>query len=213
MYMKGKKIKIIINVLGIIFILYGVFKIITPYFQVALDKKNISKNSNEWDEKRSELNMNKEESKSEGIDEKIKNNEDYKHITINDKDVIGKMIIEKEGIETPIILGATEENLRQGVTLYDNGIYPGDYGTAIILGHRETTFRCLEDIEIGDEIYIESVDNKYKFIVRNIYVTNPDDSSILEQQNNKSMTLVTCYPFQYLGNAPERFIVKLDLKE
>ncbi len=200
---KNKKFKIF-KLIGIILILGGLVTIAYPFLEIALDKHDISKNISEWDKQR------KDNETQKNNDNKVNKNK-YPVVKVDGKDIIGKIVVVKTGEQIPILMGATEENLRGGATLYDNGIYPGDNGTAIILGHRETTFGFLENIKIGDEVDIESLNNIYKFKVKRTYITTPDDESILSQENKPSLTLVTCYPFNYLGHAPERFIVKLDL--
>lgn len=201
----------ITKIIGIILIIAGLGTISYPFFEIYLDKNDISKNINEWDKQKQDTKVN---SNKNVKDDKKNNNvskNKYPSVTVDGKDIIGKVIVKKTGEQIPILMGATEENLRGGATLYDNGIYPGENGTAIILGHRETTFGFLENIKVGDEVDIESLNNTYKFKVKRTYITTPDDESILAQKNNPSLTLVTCYPFNYLGHAPERFIVKLDL--
>lgn len=201
----------ITKIIGIILIIAGFGTISYPFFEIYLDKHDISKNINEWDKQKQDTKVN---SNKNVKDDKKNNNvskNKYPSVTVDGKDIIGKVIVKKTGEQIPILMGATEENLRGGATLYDNGIYPGENGTAIILGHRETTFGFLENIKVGDEVDIESLNNTYKFKVKRTYITTPDDESILAQKNNPSLTLVTCYPFNYLGHAPERFIVKLDL--
>lgn len=201
----------ITKIIGIILIIAGLGTISYPFFEIYLDKHDISKNINEWDKQKQDTKVNSDKNVK---DDKKNNNvskNKYPSVTVDGKDIIGKVIVKKTGEQIPILMGATEENLRGGATLYDNGIYPGENGTAIILGHRETTFGFLENIKVGDEVDIESLNNTYKFKVKRTYITTPDDESILAQKNNPSLTLVTCYPFNYLGHAPERFIVKLDL--
>lgn len=201
----------ITKIIGIILIIAGLGTISYPFFEIYLDKHDISKNINEWDKQKQDTKVN---SNKNVKDDKKNNNvskNKYPSVTVDGKDIIGKVIVKKTGEQIPILMGATEENLRGGATLYDNGIYPGENGTAIILGHRETTFGFLENIKVGDEVDIESLNTTYKFKVKRTYITTPDDESILAQKNNPSLTLVTCYPFNYLGHAPERFIVKLDL--
>lgn len=207
-----KKRSKILTIFGIIFILGGLLLIAYPFIEIGLDKRDISKNINEWDKQRTEAlkndkdNLNKEDIKNGN---KIK----YPIIKVDGKEIIGKLVVTKTGKQIPILMGATEENLRGGATLYDNGIYPGDKGTAIILGHRETTFGFLENIKYSDIVEVQSLNHTYKFKVKKTYITNPEDESILAQEEGPSMTLVTCYPFRYVGPAPDRFIVKLDLIE
>ncbi|GAA0071584.1 class D sortase [Clostridium sardiniense] len=213
---EGKKIpkkrSKLLTIFGVIFILGGLLLIAYPFIEIGLDKRDISKNINEWDKQRTEaLKNDKDNSNKE--DTKKGNKIKYPIVKVNGKDIIGKLVVTKTGEQIPILMGATEENLRGGATLYDNGIYPGDKGTAIILGHRETTFGFLENIKDSDIVEVQSLNHTYKFKVKKTYITNPEDESILAQEEGPSMTLVTCYPFRYVGPAPDRFIVKLDLIE
>ena len=202
----GKKRNKLITILGIICILGGIILIAHPFIEIGLDKMDISKNINQWDKQRKS-----EVAKKPDSSNKNKKKNKYTVVKVDGKSIIGKIIVVKTGEQIPILMGATEENLRGGATLYDNGIYPGDNGTAVILGHRETTFGFLENIKVGDEVEVQSLNNTYKFKVKKTYVTKPDNESILAQEKRPSLTLVTCYPFRYVGPAPDRFIVKLDL--
>lgn len=213
---EGKKIpkkrSKLLTIFGVIFILGGLLLIAYPFIEIGLDKRDISKNINEWDKQRTEALKNDKDNSSKE-DTKKGNKIKYPIVKVNGKDIIGKLVVTKTGEQIPILMGATEENLRGGATLYDNGIYPGDKGTAIILGHRETTFGFLENIKDSDIVEVQSLNHTYKFKVKKTYITNPEDESILAQEEGPSMTLVTCYPFRYVGPAPDRFIVKLDLIE
>ncbi|MDY6012176.1 class D sortase [Clostridium sp.] len=201
--------------IGIIFVAY-------PFVEIQLDKKSISKNIDEWDKQKAEIVESNKDYKDKHTNdinniEKDKENEtnsnkDKNHtIKLDGREIVGKIIEPNTNKQIPIIMGATEENLLGGAALYDNGVFPGDKGTAIILGHRETTFGFLKNIKKSDIIEVQTLDNLYKFKVKKTYITTPEDESILAQEEGPSMTLVTCYPFRYVGSAPERFIVKLDL--
>lgn len=226
--MKKYKNKIF-TLFAILLILIGIVFVAYPFVEIELDKKSISKNIDEWDKQKAKIVQNNKNYKdtqtdnkdkhADNINKEQKNNEnetnsnkdkDYK-IKLDGKEMVGKIIEPNTNKQIPIIMGATEENLLGGATLYDNGIFPGDKGTAIILGHRETTFGFLKNIKKSDIIEVQTLNNLYKFKVRKTYITTPEDESILAQEEGPSMTLVTCYPFKYVGSAPERFIVKLDL--
>ena len=198
----GKKSKFV-TILGILLVICGLALIAYPFIEIKLDEKDISKNISEWDKKKVEV--------AKEVKTNNKSNQKYPTVNIDGKDIIGKIIVVKTGEQIPILMGATEENLRGGATLYDNGVFPGEEGTAIVLGHRETTFGFLEDVNIGDEIDVETVTGTYKFKLKKTYITNPEDKSILAQEKDLNLTLVTCYPFRYVGPAPDRFIAKLEL--
>ncbi|SQI05413.1 class D sortase [Clostridium perfringens] len=195
------------KLIGILLIVLGIGILTYPWINIWIDKIGINESISEWDKKIVE--RKNYEKTSEKINSEKGNIDDL--TIINGKSIIGKIIVSKTGEQIPVINGATEENLKYGATLYNNGIYPGDKGTAIILGHRETTFGFLENIKIGDEIQIETLNNKYKFILEETYIVNPDDPLILKQESYPSVTLDTCYPFHYFGGAPNRFIAKFKL--
>lgn len=199
----GKKKSKFVTILGILLVICGLVLIAYPFIEIKLDEKDISKNISEWDKKKVEV--------AKEVKTNNKSNQKYPTVNIDGKDIIGKIIVVKTGEQIPILMGATEENLRGGATLYDNGVFPGEEGTAIVLGHRETTFGFLEDVNIGDEIDVETVTGTYKFKLKKTYITNPEDKSILAQEKDLNLTLVTCYPFRYVGPAPDRFIAKLEL--
>lgn len=199
----GKKKSKFVTTLGVLLVICGLALIAYPFIEIKLDEKDISKNISEWDKKKVEV--------AKDVKTNNKSNQKYPTVNIDGKDIIGKIIVVKTGEQIPILMGATEENLRGGATLYDNGVFPGEEGTAIVLGHRETTFGFLEDVNIGDEIDVETVTGTYKFKLKKTYITNPEDKSILAQEKDLNLTLVTCYPFRYVGPAPDRFIAKLEL--
>ncbi|CUQ28583.1 sortase [Clostridium baratii] len=199
----GKKKSKFVTILGVLLVICGLALIVYPFIEIKLDEKDISKNISEWDKKKVEV--------AKDVKTNNKSNQKYPTVNIDGKDIIGKIIVVKTGEQIPILMGATEENLRGGATLYDNGVFPGEEGTAIVLGHRETTFGFLEDVNIGDEIDVETVTGTYKFKLKKTYITNPEDKSILAQEKDLNLTLVTCYPFRYVGPAPDRFIAKLEL--
>lgn len=223
--MKKYKNKIF-TLFAILLILIGIVFVAYPFVEIEIDRKSISKNIDEWDKEKAKIVENNKNYKDKHTDNKDKhtgkiqkdkenetssNKDKYYTIQLDGKEIVGKIIEPNTNKQIPIIMGATEENLLGGATLYDNGVFPGDKGTAIILGHRETTFGFLKNIKKSDIIEVQTLNNLYKFKVRKTYITTPEDESILAQEEGPSMTLVTCYPFKYIGSAPERFIVKLDL--
>lgn len=188
--------------LGILLI--SLLLITYPYLNAKIDKIKINKSVDYWDKERVKFGNVKKYSNE--LKQKTNGSVD-----IDGKKIIGKIIVLKTGEKIPIIKGATKKNLEYGAALYDNGIYPGDYGTAIILGHRETTFGFLENVKIGDEIEVETLTNKYKFKLKKTLIVKPDNPLILKQEEYPGVTLDTCYPFNYFGHAPERFIARFKL--
>ena len=82
---------------------------------------------------------------------------------------------------------------------------PGNFGVA---GHRDGYFRVLKDIELGDEINVTTAEGLETYVVQELSIVDPTAIEVLDPTDQQSITLVTCYPFYFVGHAPERFIVR-----
>jgi sortase A len=85
---------------------------------------------------------------------------------------------------------------------------PGSAGNVGLAGHRDGFFRGLKDIQPGDEIEVEAIGRIDRYRVERTWIVNPEDVSVLDPTGEPSVTLVTCYPFYFVGSAPQRFIVR-----
>ena len=85
---------------------------------------------------------------------------------------------------------------------------PGETGNAVIAGHRDTFFRPLRNVRLGDEIFVDTPQGRVEYRVTSLRVVHPRDLSVLEPTDDEVLTLITCYPFTLLGRAPDRFIVR-----
>lgn len=122
---------------------------------------------------------------------------------------VGILTIQDVDIEIPIYNGTEDLNLNRGVgrikgmaRMYDES---GNLGIA---GHRDGIFRGLKDIEVGDEIEVLTPGGLETYAVSSITIVPKNDISVLDPTDDKTLTLVTCYPFYHIGNAPKRYIVK-----
>lgn len=116
--------------------------------------------------------------------------------------------IERLGIRVPVYNGANELNLNRGVArIIGTGRIGGD-GNLGIAGHRDGFFRSLKDIQMGDRISVESLQGTTEFVVTSIRIIDPTELEVLAPTDSPAVTLVTCYPFYFVGNAPQRFIVR-----
>jgi len=84
---------------------------------------------------------------------------------------------------------------------------PGAAGNVGLAGHRDTFFRTLRGVKPGDTIVLTTLSGSYEYEVKSCEVVTPRDTRVLADSGSPALTLVTCYPFHYLGPAPERFIV------
>jgi sortase A len=119
-----------------------------------------------------------------------------------------RLRVSRLDLTVPVVIGSSNEALDQGAGLVEGSALPGDLGNVAIAGHRDTVFRPLEQIREGDEIVVESPTTRVFYRVREIRITTPKDLTPLAPELNNTLTLITCYPFRYTGNAPQRFIVR-----
>jgi sortase A len=124
--------------------------------------------------------------------------------------------VPKAAIEVPILEGTDDLTLNRGVGHIPGTALPGNSGNIAITGHRDGFFRGLKDITAGDTIEVmrrtkEGQAHTDKYLVRNIKIVLPSDTSVLNQTDDSTLTLITCYPFYYVGSAPQRYIVQASL--
>jgi sortase A len=116
--------------------------------------------------------------------------------------------IPKLRLEVPVLPGTDDRTLDRAVGHIDDTPLPGADGNSGIAGHRDGFFRGLKDIAEGDVIELETTQMKEVYRVERIWVVDPEDVSVLDPTPTRALTLVTCYPFYYIGPAPRRFIVR-----
>ena len=120
------------------------------------------------------------------------------------------LTIEKLGIQVPVYNGANDFNLDRGVArIKGTGSIDGQ-GNLGIAGHRDGFFRALKDIAVGDSIELQTTRGIVNYTVSSMEIVDPSNISVLGPTTNSTITLVTCYPFYYVGHAPKRFIVKAE---
>ena len=85
---------------------------------------------------------------------------------------------------------------------------PWTPGNVVLAGHRDSVFRPLRGIRAGDELRLNTFQRTYRYRVSNLWIVDPDDVWVMAPTDNRSLTLVTCYPFTFIGRAPQRFVVR-----
>jgi sortase A len=128
-------------------------------------------------------------------------------LAIKEGDVLGSIEIPRIGVSVAVLQGTTSRTLRLGVGHINGTALPGEPGNIGIAGHRDTYFRALKDIRKDDEIHLQTAAGITRYDVDFIQITSPSDVGVLAPTAESSLTLVTCYPFYYIGAAPKRFIV------
>ena len=121
--------------------------------------------------------------------------------------VLGRIEIPRLGVHAMIVDGTTEECLRRAIGHIEGTPLFGQTGNVGLAGHRDTLFRGLRRIRNGDQIEVRTLDGRYAYIVEGTQIVGPDDVHVLDASTSPTLTLVTCYPFNYIGPAPRRFIV------
>lgn len=116
--------------------------------------------------------------------------------------------IPKIHVEVPILEGTDSLSLNRGVGHVTGTAYPNENGNMAIAGHRDGFFRGLKDIVLGDAVEMATTAGTETFIIDRITVVDPGDVSVLKRRSQASLTLITCYPFYFIGSAPKRYIVQ-----
>jgi sortase A len=125
---------------------------------------------------------------------------------------IAMLSIPRLALTVPVFDGTDDLTLDRGLGRVDGTDKPGGEHNLGIAGHRDGFFRGLKDIKQGDTIDIDRADGKDTYVVESTTIVDPSDVSVLEPGTKSSLTLITCYPFYFVGDAPSRFIVKASLK-
>jgi sortase A len=115
--------------------------------------------------------------------------------------------ISKINLEVPVFNDTDEVTLNRGVGRIHGTAQFGQPGNLGIAGHRDGFFRGLRDIAAGDVLELHLRDRRNQYVVENIHIVTPDDTSVLAPTAEPTLTLVTCFPFYYVGSAPQRYIV------
>jgi sortase A len=116
--------------------------------------------------------------------------------------------IPKIRLEVPVLDGTDDWTLNRAVGRIAGTARAGGSGNLGIAGHRDGFFRSLKDLVAGDTLELETYGGKDTYVVEKVWIVGPEDVSVLESTPVPSVTLVTCYPFYFVGSAPERYIVR-----
>ncbi|MGE0445109.1 MAG: class D sortase [Vicinamibacterales bacterium] len=125
--------------------------------------------------------------------------------------VVGTLSIPQIGLSAAVLHGSDATTLRRGPGHLEQTAYPGEAGNAVIAGHRDTFFWPLRHIEVGDDVFVDGPHGRAHYQVVSLTVVGPREVGVLAPTVEPTLTLITCYPFWVLGNAPDRFIVRATL--
>ena len=122
--------------------------------------------------------------------------------------LVGRLEIPRIHLSAIVLEGGDERTLDRGVGRITHSADPGDPGNLVLGGHRDTYFRPLRYIRNGDRITVTTPQGSFQYAVEWTRVVQPEDTDLLRPTSDPALTLVTCYPFRYIGPAPQRFIVR-----
>jgi sortase A len=126
---------------------------------------------------------------------------------------VAKLSIPRLDIALYVVEGTGNRQLKRGPGHLTGSALPGEDGNCVIAGHRDTHFSVLKNIRDGDEIVLERGGRKFRYRVDGMEVVTPDNTASLQPTRDAVLNLITCYPFQYIGAAPKRFIVHAELED
>ena len=125
-------------------------------------------------------------------------------------ELIGRLEAPRLHLSVMVVDGDDDETLKRAAGHLPDTPLPWEIGNSAVAGHRDSFFRPLAGIKVNDRLRLVTAHGEFNYAVSDVRVVDPDDLSVLAQNGHSSLTLVTCYPFSYVGRAPKRFIVRAD---
>ena len=121
---------------------------------------------------------------------------------------IGEIQIPRLGLAAMVVQGDSAAILQRAVGHLADTALPGEPGNVVLAGHRDTFFRPLKRVRTGDAITLKTRNGDFEYLVESTAVVRPSDLQVIQPTNGRTLTLITCFPFSYVGPAPDRFIVR-----
>jgi sortase A len=121
--------------------------------------------------------------------------------------LIGRIEIPRLLLSAVVVEGVDKTTLRRAVGHIPGTALPGQAGNVGLAGHRDTFFRSLKDVKVKDEVQLSTLAGNFNYEVESLRVVDPDNVGVLSPASHNVLTLVTCYPFYFVGPAPQRWIV------
>lgn len=132
----------------------------------------------------------------------------YEKAKITEEMPLALLSVERLNLKAPVYFGTDRITLDRGLGVVEGTTHPGEVGNIAISGHRDSFFRVLKDIKLGDKIEMQTPKGMEDFEVSEITIVDALEVSVLDPTDTTILTLITCHPFYYEGYAPDRYIVK-----
>lgn len=129
---------------------------------------------------------------------------------LDEGELIGRIEIPSVGVSAMVLEGVGKKTLRRGAGHIPGTPLPWRTGNMGLAAHRDSFFRGLKDIRKNDTIVLKTLEGTFEYRVDSTEVVRPEDTHVLDDTGEPALTLVTCYPFYYVGSAPKRFIVRAE---
>lgn len=120
---------------------------------------------------------------------------------------LGSLYIPKLETTLPIYHGTNDDELEKGVGHYADSVLPGEEDNSVLSGHRDTVFRKLGEIGKGDSLIVQTSAGEFHYIVNKVRIVDEDDRTVIVPKPRATLTVSTCYPFNFIGSAPQRYIL------
>jgi sortase A len=137
----------------------------------------------------------------------------YVHVPVETGGFVAKLDAPTVKMSATILEGSDDHTLSLGAGHIEDTPFPGEPGNFGIAGHRDTTFRAVRNLKVGDPLVITTADQVFHYKITKTFIVEPDDVYVLDPADHPTLTLVTCYPFEYIGHAPHRYIISADLEK
>jgi len=124
------------------------------------------------------------------------------------RSIIGRIEIPRLRVRAMVREGDDDASLRDAIGHLPDTPLPGEKGNVALAGHRDTLFRQLRNIRKNDKISVRTLQGEYQYVVDSLKIVTPDDVQVLDPTKENVLTLVTCYPFDFIGHAPKRYIIR-----
>jgi len=127
---------------------------------------------------------------------------------LSEGDMLGELQVPRLQLDTIVVQGDSNATLKKAVGHLPDSALPGQWGNVALAGHRDTFFRSLKDIKVGDEIRLKTPERNFEYRVESIKIVGPRDVVVLKSLTGHNLTLLTCFPIYYVGPAPKRLVVR-----
>ena len=131
--------------------------------------------------------------------------------TLAQGDLIGTLTIAALQDTLPIYQGTDDNSLKKGVGHFIGSVMPGAQDNSVLSGHRDSVFEHIGSLKLGELLVVNTASGSFTYKIVKFRIVGANDRTVIVPTPNAVLTLTTCYPFIFFGNAPKRFIVTSDL--